>query len=97
MHNVFLDDLKLHLQSLKSTKKQLDTNMKSGEDKICLSSNRERKMMQKLEPISITSLTIKPVEEGNNYKYLRTDENVSYNGPINKLPREYVKELTRNM
>lgn len=71
--------------------------MKSGEDKICLSSNRERKMMQKLEPISITSLTIKPVEEGNNYKYLRTDENVSYNGPINKLPKEYVKELTRNM
>ena len=40
--------------------------------------------MQNLKLISINSLTIKPIKEGSNYKYLGIDENISYNGPINK-------------
>ena len=51
-HNFFVDDLKLYLQDLDSTKKQLDIiatfsrdiNMQFGEGKCaCLSTNRKRK------------------------------------------------------
>ena len=32
--------------------------------------------MRNLKPISINGLTIKPIEEGENYKYLGNDENI---------------------
>ena len=40
--------------------------------------------MQNLKPISINGLTIKPIEKGDNYKYLGINENITYNGQINK-------------
>ena len=51
--------------------------------------------MQNLKLISINDLTIKPIEEGDNYKYLGTDENISYNDPINKerVTKEYINRI----
>ena len=77
-HNFFVDDLKLYSQDLNSTKKQLDIittfsqdiNMQFGEDKCAYLQIEKGKIMQNLEPISINGLTIKPIEEGDNYKYL---------------------------
>ena len=43
------------------------------------------------EPLVMNNLTIKPVKEGDTYKYLGIDENISYHGPINKerVSKEY--------
>ena len=43
------------------------------------------------EPLVVNNLTIKPVKEGDTYKYLGIDENISYHGPINKerVSKEY--------
>ena len=90
-HNFFVDDLKLYSQDLNSTKKQLDIatfardiNMQFGEDKCAYLQTEKGKVMQNLKPISINCLTIKPIKDGDNYKYLGIDENISYNDPVNK-------------
>ena len=80
-HNFFVDDLKLYLQDLNSTKKQLDIittfsqdiNMQFGEDKYAYLQIEKGKAMQNLKPISINDFTIKSIEEGDNYKYLGID------------------------
>ena len=53
--------------------------------------------MQNLKPISINGLTIKLIEEGDNYKYLGIDENISYNGPMNKerVTKEYINRIRK--
>ena len=104
-HNFFVDDLKLYSQDLNSTKKQLDIittfsrdiNMQFGEDKCAYLQIEKGKVMQNLKPISINGLTIKPIEEGDNYKYLGIDENISYNGPINKerVTKEYINRIRK--
>ena len=84
-HNFFADDLKLYSQDLNSTKKQLDIiakfsldiNMQFGEKKCAYLQTEKGKVIQNLTPISINSLTIKRIEEGDNYKYLGIDENIS--------------------
>ena len=45
----------------------------------------------------MNGLTIKPIEEGDNYKYLGIDENISYNGPINKerVTKEYINRIRK--
>ena len=83
-HKFFVFFLKLYLQDLNSTKKQLaiiktfsqDINMQFGEKKCAYLQTEKGKVMQKLKPISIHSLTIKPIEEEGNYKYLGIDENI---------------------
>ena len=70
-HNFFVDALKLYAEDLNSKKKQLDIittfsrdmNMQFGEDKCAYLQIEKRKVMQNLKPISINSLTIKPIEE----------------------------------
>ena len=104
-HNFFVDDLKLYSQDLNSTKKQLDiittfsrdVNMQFGEDKCAYLQIEKGKVMQNLKPISINGLTIKPIEEGDNCKYLGIDENISYNGPINKerVTKEYINRIRK--
>ena len=53
--------------------------------------------MKNLKLISINDLTIKPIEEGDNYKYLGIDENILYNGPINKerVTKEYINRIRK--
>ena len=58
--------------------------MQFGEGKCVYLQIEKGKIMQNIKPISINGLTIKPVEEGDNHKYLGIHENISYNGPINK-------------
>ena len=58
--------------------------MQFGEGKCAYLRVEKGEVMQNLKPISINGLIIKPIEEGDNYKYLGIDENISYNGPINK-------------
>ena len=45
----------------------------------------------------MNGLTIKPIEEGDNYKYLGIDENTSYNGPINKgrVTKKYINRIRK--
>ena len=51
--------------------------MQFGEDKCDYLQIEKGKVMQNLKPISINGLTIKPIEEGGNYKYLGIDDNIS--------------------
>ena len=50
--------------------------MQFGEKKCAYLQTEKGKVMQKLKPISIHSLTIKPIEEEGNYTYLGIDENI---------------------
>ena len=104
-HNFFVDDLKLYSQDINSTKKQLDIittfsrdiNMQFGEDNCAYLQIENGKVMQNLKPISINGLTTKPIEKGDNYKYLGIDGNISYNGPINKerVTKEYINRIRK--
>ena len=104
-HNFFVDDLKVYSQDLNSTKKQLDIittfsrdiNMQFGEDKCAYLQIEKGKVMQNLKAISINDLTIKPIKEGDNYKYLGIDEHISYNGPMNKerVTKEYINRIRK--
>ena len=71
--------------------------MQFGEDKCAYLQIEKGKIMQNLKPISINGLTIKPIEEGDNYKYLGIDENISYNGPMNKerVTKEYINRIRK--
>ena len=53
--------------------------------------------MQNLKPISINNLAIKPIDKGDNYKYLGIDENISYNDPINKerVTKDYIIRIKK--
>ena len=71
--------------------------MQFSEDKCAYLQIEKRKVMQNLKPTSINSLTIKPIEEGEKYKYLVIDENISYNRPINKerVTKEYINHIRK--
>ena len=45
----------------------------------------------------INHLTIQPVADGNSYKYLGIDENITYNGPLNKekVSKEYLNRVRK--
>ena len=44
----------------------------------------EKGVIKKSAPLNINHLTIQPVTDGDSYKYLDIDENITYNGPLNK-------------
>ena len=71
--------------------------MQFEEDKCAYLQTEKGKVIQNLKPISINGSTIKPIEEGDNYKYLGIDENISYNGPINKerVTTEYINRVRK--
>ena len=98
MHNFFVDDIKLYASSISILKKQLDLvttfsndiGMKFGQDK-CAYIKIEKEKNTTTTPIEINGLTIKPIQEGESYRYLGQDENVAYEGTINKekVSKEY--------
>ena len=69
-----------------------DINIQLGEDKCANLLIEKGKIIQNLEPISINGLTITPAKDGDYYNYLETDEDISYNGPINneRVTKEYI-------
>ena len=99
MHNFFVDDLKLYASSINTAKKQLDlvaafsedTGMTFGDDKCAYQQIQNGKLLQCTKNLEINQLSIKPMKEGDTYKYLGIDENISYIGPINKhrIIKEY--------
>ena len=85
-HNVFIDDLKLYASNINILKKQLelvttfckDTGMTFGEDKCAYQQVENGKLIKNMEHLEINNLFIKPIKDGNTYKYLSIDENISY-------------------
>ena len=98
-HNFFVDDLKLYGSTINVTKKQLDLVTQFSKD-ICMDFGTDKCAYLKIvkgtivsdaETLVMNNLTIKSVKEGDTYKYLGIDENISYHGPINKerVSKEY--------
>ena len=80
---LFVDGLKLYSQNSSSVKKRLaiitfsrDKNMLFGKDKCGYLQTEKGKIMQNLKPTSINGLTIKTIEERDNYKYLQIDKSI---------------------
>ena len=68
-----------------------DICMKFGEDK-CAFIHIGQGITKKSSPLNINHLTIQSVADGDSYKYLGTDENITYNSPLNKekVSKEYL-------
>ena len=90
-HNFFVDDLKLYPSSISILKKQLDhvtifsndIGMTFGQDK-CAYIKIEKGKNTTTTPIETNGLTIKPIQEGESFRYLGQDENIAYEETINK-------------
>ena len=57
----------------------------------------EKGVIKKSPPLNINHLTIQPVADGDSYKYLGIDENITYNGPLNKekVSKEYLNRVRK--
>ena len=55
------------------------------------------KQVSNLKPLEINDIVIQPVEEGDTYKYLGQDENINFDGPINKerVMKEYFTRVRK--
>ena len=90
-HNFFVDELEFYASPISILKKQLDlvttfSNdivMKFGQDK-CAYIKIEKGKNTTTTPIETNGLTIKPIQEGESFRYLGQDENIAYEGTINK-------------
>ena len=73
-----------------------DIGMKFGEKK-CAFLQIEKGIIKKSSPLNINHLTIQPVADGDSYKYLGIDENITYNGPLNKenVSKEYLNKVRK--
>ena len=68
--------------------------MKFGQDK-CAYIKIEKGKNTTTTPVEINGLTIKPIQEGQRYRYLGRDENIAYEGTINKerVSKEYFSRV----
>ena len=90
-HIFFVDDLKLYASSISILKKQLDLvtkfskdiGMKFGQEK-CAYIKIEKGKNTTTSAIEINGLKIKPIQEGESYRYLGQDENVAYEEQLTK-------------
>ena len=104
-HNFFVDDLKLYANNISTTKKLLDlittfskdTGMTFGEDKCAYQQIEKGKLINNTKELQINDLKLKPIPEGDSYKYLGIDENISYVGLVNKtrVTKEYYTRVKR--
>ena len=84
--------LRLYTNNINITKKLFDlitafskdTGMTFGEDKYVYQQIEKVKLINNTKELQINDLSIKQIPEMNSYKYLRTDENISYVGLVNK-------------
>ena len=91
-HLFFADDFKLIVANLNLLKQQLDLvtwfssdiGMVFGECKCAFLAINNGKIVESHEAIVINVLAIKPLKDGDSYKYLGQDENMGYVGPLNK-------------
>ena len=70
--------------------------MKFGQDK-CAYIKIEKGKNTTTTPIEINGLTIKPIQEGESYRYLGQDEYIAYEGTINKerVSKEYPSRVKK--
>ena len=104
-HNFFVDDLKLYASSVNTAKKQFDlvtefskdTGMTFGDDKCAYQQIQNGKLLKSTNNLEINQLSVKPMEEGDTYKYLGINKNISYVGPINKhrITKEYYHRIKK--
>ena len=71
--------------------------MDFGTDKCAYLKIEKGTIVSDAEPLIMNNLTIKSVKEGDTYKYLGIDENISYHGPINKerVSKEYFTQARK--
>ena len=71
--------------------------MDFGTDKCAFLKTEKGTIVSDAEPLIMNNLTIKSVKEGDTYKYLEIDENISYHGPINKerVSKEYFTQARK--
>ena len=70
--------------------------MKFREEK-CAFLHIKKGIIKKSLPLNINHLTIQPVADGDSYKYLGIDKNITYNGPLNKekVSKEYLNRVQK--
>ena len=103
-YNFIVYDLKLYASSISILKKQLDLvtkfskdiGMKFGQEK-CAYIKIEKGKNTTTSAIEINGLKIKPIQEGESYRYLGQEENVAYEGTINKerVTNEYLSRVKK--
>ena len=71
--------------------------MTFGEDKCAYQETEKGKLINNTRELQISDLKIKPIPEGDSYKYLGIDENISYVGLVNKtrVKKEYYARVKR--
>ena len=104
-HNFFVDDLKLYVSNINILKKQLDlvttfskdTGMTFGDNKCAYQQVENGKLIKNTEHLEMNNLFIKPIKDGDTYKYLGIDENISYVGTLNKerVTKEYYTRVKK--
>ena len=103
-HNFFVDDLKLYASNI-NIKKQSDlvtaftkdTGMTFEEDKCAYQQVENGKLIKNTEDLKMNNLDIKPIKDGNTYKHLGIDKNISYAGTVNKerVMKEYLTRVKK--
>ena len=106
-HNFFVDDLKLFATNMNNIKCLLDIvtlfskdiGMKFGVDKCAFVQIEKGKQIQNPGPLIINDLIIKPLPTGDIYAYLGIDENITYDGPMNKarITKKILKSCQKDM
>ena len=104
-HLFFVDDLKLYTTTMDNLKAMLDIitqfsndiGMTFGESKCAYQIIERGKLQSSTENIIMNGVTIRPLDEGECYKYLGQDENISLVGPINKekVMKEYIHRVKK--
>ena len=104
-HLFFVDDHKLYATNINVLKLQLDLvtkfskdiGMTFGESKCAYEIIERGKLKRCSENLVMNRLNIRPLTDGECYKYLGQDENLSYDGPINKerVTKEYYHRVSK--
>ena len=104
-HLFFVDDLNLFATNMSSAKTLLDLvttfsqdiGMKFGESKCAYLMIERGKQKCTTEKLEMNGTKIQSIKKDVTYKYLGVDENVSYNGSLNKdrIQSEYLKRVRK--
>ena len=99
-HLIFVDNLKTYANNKETALKQLETftndiGMKFGSDKCAYMDVERGQAVRMNETITMDGLN--ELEDGDSYKYLGTDENIRYQGKLNKetVTSEYFRRVRK--
>ena len=71
--------------------------MDVGIDKCTYMKVVKGKQVSNLKPLEMNDIVIQPIEDRDTYKYLGQDENINFDGPINKarVTKEYFTRVRK--